>query len=266
MQILLNVSVFLLFNHKTAGTDENPPFPVRIEAMGINDKRVLLFDIDGTLLDPADEGVVCLRRALEDVYGVTGPIEAYDMAGKTDWQIVTDLMTQAGLDPDAIESRRLDAFTAYARHVEIAAASFRMRILPGIQTLLSSLAAEDEFILGLVTGNVREAVPHKLRAVGIDPGLFRFGAFGSEHIDRNTLPALALYRLGQMLGEAVPPERALVIGDTPRDVACGRHEGLKVLCVATGRYDRQALAEVRPDFLLDDLSDTHSVLEILQKF
>jgi phosphoglycolate phosphatase len=231
-----------------------------------NTRRVLLFDIDGTLLDPAGEGRRHLRRALEDVFGVTGPVETYDMAGKTDWQIVTDLMRAAGFDPESIKASLPAAFAAYARHVEIAAPTFNMRALPGVLDLVSQLAADPRFILGLVTGNVREAAPHKLRAVGLDPGAFTFGAFGSEHIDRNQLPALALYRLEQHLGASVPTETALVIGDTPHDIDCARHTGVRVLCVATGTYSRDALAPHNPDYLLDDLGDLAAVMAVLNGF
>ncbi len=231
-----------------------------------NNHRILLFDIDGTLMDPANEGAVCLRRALEDVYGLAGPIDAYDMAGKTDWLIVTDLMREARLDDQTIEAHLTAAFSAYARHVEIAAPTFKMKVLPGVITLLEQLADDPGFILGLVTGNVRQAVPHKLRAVGIDPGLFSFGAFGSEHLDRNKLPALALYRLGQQLGTPVPAESALVIGDTPRDIACARHTGLQVMCVATGTFSRDELESHNPDYLLDNLADTEQVMGILRGF
>lgn len=231
-----------------------------------NNTRVLLFDIDGTLLDPAGEGGICLQRALEDVYGVTGPVESYDMAGKTDWRIVTDLMQLTGLETETIEASRPAAFAAYARHVETAAPTFKMRLLPGVPDLLGQLAGDPGFMLGLVTGNVREAVPHKLQAVGLDPALFTFGAFGSEHIDRNRLPALALYRLEQQLGSPIPLESVLVIGDTPHDIACARHAGVQVLCVATGTYTHKALECHNPDYLLDDLADTGVVMEILNRF
>lgn len=234
--------------------------------MDINNHRILLFDIDGTLMDPAGEGGVCLRRALEDVYGVPGPIDSYDMAGKTDWQIITHLMTMAGLDDETIEASRPAAFDAYARHVELAAPTFKMQALPGVHDLLGQLSEDPNFILGLVTGNVRAAVPHKLRAVGIDPGWFTFGAFGSEHRDRNTLPALALYRLEQQLGTSVELGSTLVIGDTPHDIACARHTGLKVLSVASGTYPRAALETHQPDYVLDDLADIEAVMAILRAF
>lgn len=229
-------------------------------------QRILLFDIDGTLMDSTGEGTISMGRALQDVYGTTGPIETYNMAGKTDWQIITELMQLAGLGTEMIEASRPAAFAAYAHHVEIAAVTFKMRLLPGVESLLERLANDPTFLMGLVTGNTREAVPHKLRTVGIDPSLFKFGAFGSEHIDRNTLPSLALYRLSQMLGSPVLPESALVIGDTPRDIICARHAGIKVLCAATGQYDRETLEALAPDYLLDDLSDTEVVMDILNHY
>lgn len=228
--------------------------------------RILLFDIDGTLLGSGEKVKILMRRALEDVFGTAGQVDSYEMSGKTDWQIVTDLMLQAGIEPAVVENRRPVIFAALTRHMEAAAPTLEMHVLPGVTELLERLAGRSDFILGLVTGNVREAVPAKLLAAGIDPALFRFGAFGSEHPDRNALPALALSRLEQSLGIPIPIEKVLVIGDTPRDIECARYAGLRVLCVATGRYDRQALAEHHPDYLLDDLSDTEAVLEIFSRF
>ncbi len=231
-----------------------------------NTKRILLFDIDGTLLDPLGEGHTCMRRALEEVYGTAGPIESYDMSGKTDWQIVTELMALAGLAPEQVQSRLQGAFAAYARHVAQAAPTLQMHALPGVPDLLEQLVADERFHLGLLTGNVREAVPYKLTAAGIDPAMFQFGAFGSEDLNRNALPELALTRAGRQLGGVLSPESALVIGDTPRDIACARHAGMKVLCVATGGYSRETLLAHSPDFLVNDLCDLEGILEIVSGF
>lgn len=234
--------------------------------MTVEIPRILLFDIDGTLLDPAGEGKVLMRLAMEDVFGTAGEIDSYDMSGKVDWQIVTDLMLQAGIYPENVDKKRGDFFAAYARQVEASAPTLKMHLLPGVALLLEHLTVDTGFLLGLVTGNVREAVPHKLLAVGIDPALFRFGAFGSEHPDRNLLPALALSRLEQALGISIPMERVMVIGDTPRDIECARHTGVKVLCVATGRYSIEELNEFEPDYLLEDLTDTDAVMSILREY
>ena len=234
--------------------------------MDINSHKVLLFDIDGTLLEPAGIGRLCCRRALEDVLGFSVSTNSVEMAGRTDWGIVNDFLVHAGLEETQVEDQREKIFDSLSRHIAAAAPSSKMHLLPGVMPLLDYLENDTQFILGLVTGNVRQTVVHKLRAVGINPALFTFGAFGDEHIDRNTLPALALYRLSQMMGGKVPPERALVIGDTPHDIACARHASLKVLSVATGLYKSQDLAKYEPDFLLEDLSNTPKVVEILEKF
>jgi len=231
-----------------------------------NETRIILFDIDGTLLDPLGEGHICMRRALEEVYGTAGPIESYDMSGKTDWQIVTELMALAGLAPELVQSYLKGAFTAYTRHVTRAAPTLQMHALPGVPDLLARLAGDERFFLGLLTGNVREAVPHKLRAAGLDSSHFRFGAFGNEHLNRNALPGLALKRAGRLLDEDLSPQSALVIGDTPRDIACARHAGIKVLCVATGGYSLEVLATHKPDFLLGDLADNKAVMKILESY
>lgn len=229
-------------------------------------QRVLLFDIDGTLLDPKGEGPNCFKQVLQEVYGITVPIDHYDMAGKTDWQILTDLLGQAGLASSQIEAKRSLAFDAYARIIAEHSRRTRMEIFPGVSTLLDRLRNDHRFVLGLVTGNVREIVPYKLQGVGLDPAQFVFGAFGSEHVDRNELPKIALERLAVMLGSSVAAENVLVIGDTPHDIRCARHNGLKVMCVTTGHYDRAALAAYQPDFLLDGFGDIEKVMTIFQSF
>ena len=239
---------------------------VKIVSMENNSQKVLLFDIDGTLLEPAGIGRKCCQRALEDVLGYSISTDHVEMAGRTDWQILNDLLSHAGLDDAQIESRRKAVFDALARHISTAAPTSKMHPLPGVLALMESLKGDQRFLLGLVTGNSQGIVVHKLRAVGIDPGLFAVGAFGDDHFDRNALPALALYRLSQLIGRQVPPEKVLVIGDTPHDIACARHTGLKVLSVATGVFNIPDLEKHQPTYLLEDLSDIEAVLRIFQEF
>jgi len=234
--------------------------------MKADNHRVLLFDIDGTLLNPAGEGRGYLSQALIEVFGTAGPIESYPMAGMTDWQIVTDLMTEAGIAPERIEVNLDAAFAAYARVLAEAASTLKIILLPGVTDLLRALSQHPEFTLGLVTGNVQEVVPYKLRVVGIDPAQFTFGAFGSERSHRNELPGLALSRLEKNWGEPVNRARVLVIGDTARDIECARHVGLKVMAVATGHSTVEELAKHRPDYVLEDLADTAAIMQIFQTF
>ena len=242
------------------------PDAVRMGDMANNEPRVLLFDIDGTLLNPSNEGRICLSRALTEVFGTTGPIDDFPMAGKTDWQIVTELMTEAGLPADQIASGLEASFDAYARAVSEAAPTLQMLLLPGVEVLLAALSGEPDFALGLVTGNVRDSVPVKLRAVGIDPSLFTFGSYGRERPHRNDLPGLAISRWEGQWGEPVDRAKVLVIGDTSRDIECARHAGVKVLAVATGHTSAAELAEHLPDYVLEDLTDTAAVIDIVKTF
>jgi len=234
--------------------------------MDENSRKVLLFDIDGTLLDAGDIDRLCCQRALEDVLGYSVPNTGVEMDGKTYWRIAKELLVHAGLEQDQIEEKTHNLLDAITCHIAAAAPSAVMHLLPGVRSLLDHLKKDSRYILGLVTGNIHEMVVPKLEAVGIDPGLFTFGAFGDDHIDRNVLPELALNRINQMLGVHVPPERALIIGDTPHDIACAHYAGVRVLSVATGVYKHRDLAEYEPDFLLEDLSSTSQVLEILENF
>jgi len=234
--------------------------------MTADNHRVLLFDIDCTLLNPAGEGRIYLSQALEEVFGTAGPIADFPMAGKTDWQIVTELMTLVGISPKQIDAGREAAFAAYARLIAEAAPILKMTVLPGVQTLLGALSQQLEFALGLVTGNVREAVPYKLRAVGIDPAQFTFGAYGSDRLHRNDLPGLAITRLEAKLGRTIDRVHVLVIGDTSRDIDCARHAGAKVLAVATGHSPVEELEKSSPDYVLENLTDTEALLQILHSY
>jgi len=207
-----------------------------------------------------------MRKALEDAFGTAGAIDSYEMSGKTDWQIVTDLMVQAGIPTADVEEKLPEIFAVLAQYMTLTAPTMGMEKLPGVEELLKRLSSHPEFLLGLVTGNVREAVPPKLRSAGIDPSMFPFGAFGSEYPDRNALPDLALSRAEEILSVSIPKDQALIIGDTPRDIACARHTGVKVLCVATGKFSYATLAENQPDYLLVDLSDIDLVMSIFQEF
>ena len=131
----------------------------KISGMNPMKKRVLLFDIDGTLLDHQGQGQRLIRRAVQQVFGVNDLIDEYDMSGKTDWQIVMDLMQLAGLATETIEASRGTVFSVYAQLMQHAGAAGYVQVLPGVIPLLDRLKMESVFELGLLTGNVREVVP-----------------------------------------------------------------------------------------------------------
>ncbi len=219
--------------------------------------RVVLFDIDGTLLNSDGAGRRAIQRALVDTFGTAGP-EQHWFDGKTDPQIVSELMTLGGVDPAIVEAG-LDA--VLVRYVaclaeELAAPGHHAVAFPGALALLDALEQRDDVLLGLLTGNVQPGAHAKLSAVGIPPGRFRVGAFGSDHAVRAELPAIARARAARLLGRDLPGHAVTVIGDTPADLTCGRGIGARAVGVATGRYSLDDLRAYEPAAVLSDLRDT----------
>lgn len=228
--------------------------------------RLLLFDIDGTLVDTDGAGREALRRALRSVFGETGPIDDFDFHGKTDPVIVRGLMREAGRPEDEIEGRLEHLWEAYLRalpeELERRKRRGRVSACPGVLELLESASGDPRFALALVTGNVAPGAWHKLEAAGLSHH-FGFGAFGSDSARREELPPLALRRAARQLGREFSPAEAVVIGDTPEDVRCARASGVRAVTVATGRHRPRELAEHDPDHVFPDLSDTEGVIEVL---
>lgn len=226
--------------------------------------RLVLFDIDGTLLRSDGAGRRAIHRALIEVFGSTGPAD-YWFDGKTDPQIVHDLMRVAGHSDERID-RDMDALLArYVQHLhgELHAPGHEPRPLPGVPELLDALDARDDVVLGLLTGNIEPGARAKLQAVGIDPARFVVGAFGSDHAHRPALPAIARDRTREQLGIHVHGDRILVIGDTPADLTCGQAIGAAAIGVATGRYSVEQLAAYNPLAVFRDLADTDAVLRVI---
>jgi phosphoglycolate phosphatase-like HAD superfamily hydrolase len=147
--------------------------------------------------------------------------------------------------------------------MEITVGERQVRLCPGVPELLKVLSARDDVMLGLVTGNLENTAPIKLRTVGIDPGLFRVGGYGSDDSDRNNLPAIAAQRAEALTGQRFGKGSIIVVGDTPADVACGRAVGARTVAVATGFLGSEALAAENPDVLLKDLSDLETALRAI---
>ena len=222
--------------------------------------KLVLFDIDGTLITSRGAGRRAMRRALEHVFGTAGGIDTYDLRGRTDTRIVHDVMVTEGWEAARVRERLDDFFEAYLRDLVTEIGDGQGVVtLPGVAPLVEQLERSSEAVLGLVTGNIEEGARIKLLPTGLWPS-FRVGAYGSDHMDRRRLPSLAARRAHALLGREFPPADLVVIGDTPHDVDCARACGAVAVAVATGQYPREALLTDGPDHFFEDLSDTERVL------
>jgi len=227
------------------------------------DVRLFLFDVDGTLVTARGAGRAAFGRALQATYGTPGAVDVYDFRGKTDPRIVWDLMRGAGLD-DAAITRGLDAFfAAYLEELRRAIGDgSRVQVMPGIAAVVSALAARDDALVGLLTGNIEAGARLKLAPTGLWP-LFSVGAFGSDDMDRRRLPAIARARARLVAGRDFPFARVTIIGDTPLDVDCARACGAVAVAVATGQHPQEELAACEPDHIFADFTDVARALAAL---
>ena len=217
--------------------------------------RLLLFDVDGTLLSARGAGRRAVKVALERIYGTAGAIDAYDLRGKTDQRIVFDVLEAAGVTRQRVKERLDDFFEAYARGlVEEIGEGENIVTLPGVAALVRQLGETSGVLLGLLTGNIEEGARIKLGPTGLWPH-FSVGAFGSDDADRRRLPSLATRRAHARVGYPFRPDEVVVIGDTPLDIDCARAFGAVAVAVATGFHTRAELLGHEPDLVFDDFSD-----------
>lgn len=226
--------------------------------------KLVLFDIDGTMLKSEGVGRASMESALTSVFGSPGNgLYRYD--GKTDKQIVREVMKGEGHGDELIDERMDSVMEHYVGGLDerIGSGEYKVRTLPGIPELLDALEKRDDVILGLLTGNIVQGAKRKLAAAGVDFGRFRINAFGSDHEHRPMLPAIAQQRAKQSLGLDLAGDRIYVIGDTPADIACGRELGARAIAVATGHYSVEDLRAHDPFAVFENLSDTPAVVGMI---
>ena len=214
--------------------------------------RLVLFDIDGTLLDCGPSVRPLFAGAMVDAFGTAGPIDGYDFSGRTDDEIVLALTGAAGLGAAEVEERLPRMKRIYFERLERFLDPAEMRVLPAVTELLDGLACRADVTLGLLTGNWREGARIKLSKAGLQ-SYFELGAFGDGQPDRLGLPPVALERAATVTGRSWRREQCLIVGDSPADVACARAHDIPALAVATGRTPAELLAAAGPRWLVDDL-------------
>jgi phosphoglycolate phosphatase len=220
-------------------------------------KRLLLFDIDGTLIDSGGAGIQSLKDVLRHQFGVTDELRGIEVAGKTDTGIVHQILRKQKIE---VSEENTAAFLDL--YVEFLARELPLRkgkLLPGVKELLPRLQARPQNILALLTGNIRRGAQLKLEHYGIWH-FFEFGAFADDHHDRNELGAFAQMRAREKHAIDFDATEIDVIGDTPHDIACGKAIGARTIAVATGSFSRPQLAEHRPDRIVDNFADVDAII------
>ena len=220
--------------------------------------KLLLFDIDGTLLHANGSGRVAIEQALADVFDRPIATDEISFSGRTDPGIMRDILETNGIAPSASNVQR--ALNAYKTVVLEQGSPGDVTLIPGIPPLLDHLAGRADVTLALLTGNVRVTAFWKLEAVGLDRH-FSFGAFGSDDGNRHKLPPVAVRRAQQHTGRTFVGSDVVIIGDTPHDIQCGRGIGAFSVGVCTGSYERPALEPHRPNVLFDTLQDAEPFIQ-----
>lgn len=226
--------------------------------------KLVLFDVDGTLVLTGGAGVRAMTRACEELIGHSHALEGIAVAGRTDWIILHETLGRIGrdLDDELFASLR-DRYLEYLQHEILKPGRGVHGVMPGIRELLEELHTRDDAFLGLLTGNFERGARIKLEHFDLWH-YFRCGAFGDDAPDRNALVPFAVERARQRGLPDSSPERTIVVGDTPHDVACARAVGAVPVAVATGGFSMEQLRSSGADIVFSDLTDRESFLRLLR--
>lgn len=238
--------------------------PAGVGTLRLMGRRLVLWDIDGTLVRAGDVAAAVFDQAVGDALGYAVSIERPIMSGKTDPQICLEYLSALEVADASghlpVVLANLERRLAAAEHLIAADGA----LCPGVVEVLSALDAHPSVSQTVLTGNIAPNALVKLRAFGLDGWLdLEVGAYGSDSSDRNALVAVARSRLAERRGIEVEPDEVWVVGDTPRDLECARTGGAHCVLVGTGRTPAEQLEGLGADAVLGDLSDTAEVLELL---
>jgi phosphoglycolate phosphatase-like HAD superfamily hydrolase len=223
--------------------------------------KLVLFDIDGTLVLTGGAGLRAMTRACQAIVGHAGALEGIPVAGRTDWIILHDTLSRLGRDLDRdLFDRLRDRYVEYLRHEILQPGKGFNGALPGVPELLESLHGREDVHLALLTGNFEAGARIKLERFDLWR-YFRCGAYGDDAPDRNALVPVAVERATACGIPAIVPADVIVVGDTPHDVACARAAGATPIGVATGGYTADELRACGADVVFDTLRDTERVIE-----
>lgn len=224
--------------------------------------KLILFDIDGTMLRTHGMGHEAVVHALSEIAGQRITTEGVFFSGKTDPQIMREVMRVNGLSHVVDDVLLAEAQAAYTEAMVAAYDNDRVEELAGVRDVVEALAERDDVQLSLLTGNYERTAYLKVASIGLAHH-FPFGAFGSDAEARSALPAIGVARAKAHTGRDFVGHDVIIIGDTEHDITCGRALGVFSVAVATGNYSREELAAHQPNLLLDDLRDPQPLLDLL---
>jgi len=220
----------------------------------------VLFDIDGTLLQSGEAGHVAFAETFSEIFQLTEIPQGISFAGRSDRAIAQEIMQRSGIEPSLANWQKFNA--EYRLRLENVLAACEGEVLPGVAELLDTLQADEHAVVGLLTGNTDFGAQAKISAYGL-AGRFSFGGYGDERTDRDDIAADALQAAKHWVARTGSGDSlcgAMVIGDTPADVQCGRVIDAFVVAVATGGSSLGELVQCEPDLLLADLTDVEELL------
>jgi phosphoglycolate phosphatase-like HAD superfamily hydrolase len=225
--------------------------------------RLVLFDIDGTLLHSAGCGRAATRLALQEVFGTIGKLDTLSFAGKTDWQILLELLEPEGFSAEDVQAQLEAHGESVARHLIDVITQYPISPCIGAHEVVAALRNNPDVTIGLVTGNMASIVSTKLTAAGFDPADFKIGAFGSEGWDRSMLPPLALQRAKAYSKIDFSGDQIVIIGDTPGDIQCAASIRARTLAVATGPFSVTQLQPFQPTYVFESMADWQAVVSAI---
>ncbi|HUJ13310.1 MAG TPA: HAD family hydrolase [Thermoanaerobaculia bacterium] len=224
-------------------------------------KKLVLFDIDGTLIADGGASRDAFAAALEDVFDYRGELRRYDFSGRTDPQIAHMVLRDAGRSEQEIESRMPGLWKKYLEGLEQHERS-RVRELPGVRALLDALREDARVTLALLTGNIEPGARLKLSGPALN-GYFPFGAFGSDSPHREELPPIAIERAHAFSGHQFRSRDVVIIGDSIYDVRCGAPHSATTIAIASGKTPAEKLRAENPHHFFDSAEDRDGLLKAI---
>ena len=224
-------------------------------------RRLVLFDIDGTLITDGGAARLAFAIAIEETFGYGGDLRRYDFSGRTDPQIAHMVLRDAGLNAEQIEAKIAHLWKRYVEELAESAPT-RVRELPGIHPLLDALRADRRVTLALLTGNIEPGARLKLAPPMLN-GYFPFGAFGSASPRREDLPPIAVARAAEANGHRFTGRDVVIIGDSIWDVRCGVPHSATTIAIASGKTSADLLRAEKPDHFFASTEDRDPLLDAI---